>query len=97
MSYLEETLVQQVVDEKEHKFAREEDKPTSLFYLWVVCCSDQSFCEVNVRLDRPNHLMVDGCAQGGEQATLLFDFLQPVMMSDVSEAEELTLFVVETH
>ena len=75
MSYLEEALVQQVVNEKEHKFAREEYKPTSLFHLWIVCYSDQSFSEVNVRLDRPNHLMVNRCAQGGEQATLLFDFL----------------------
>ena len=72
MSHLEEALVQQVVDEKEHKFAREEDQPTSLFRLRVVSSSNQSFCEVNVRLDRAYHLMVNRCAQGREQATLLF-------------------------
>ena len=66
MSYLEEALVQQVIDEEEYKFAREEDKPASLFHLWVICSSNQPFRKVNVRLDRSNHLVVDRCTQGRE-------------------------------
>ena len=41
--------------------------------------------------------MVDRCAQGREQATLLFHFLQPIDVGGVCEVEELALFVVETH
>ena len=97
MPHLEEALVKQVIDEKQHKLTREENQLSSLFHLWVIRVSYQPLGEVDVGLYRTDHLVMDRCAQGRKQTTLLFHFLEAIEMSDICEVEKLTLFVVEAH
>ena len=95
MSTLNDSVIKKVISMETNELTVDYDHLGEFFQSLALRLLIQLFSNLNIDIERGDHLVMDWCVQSGEQLTFLFLELKFLVDSDINEGQQLAVLVIE--